>query len=195
MKKVVNILITLTVLWSISAITVFARTPGNSRPAGTNPDPSETQMTNEVHDGTVVRFFRKFAFGSGSSELHDLPMYVNVKDNKDGKIYESLQLKGSLAEGEQIKFYLKGEKVMVIEDNRSVVDEPQEIYTGTVIRFFRKFTFGSGSSELNDLPMMVNVKDSRNGTVYESMPLKNFLKEGAVVKYYIKGDKIVIVEN
>ena len=191
MKKVVNILITLTVLWSISAITVFAGPSGNT----TNPDPSETQMTNEVHDGTVIRFFRKFAFGSGSSELHDLPMYVNVKDNKDGKIYESLQLKGSLAEGEQIKFYLKGEKVMVIEDNKSVLDKPEEIYTGTVIRFFRKFTFGSGSSELNDLPMMVNVKDSRNGTVYESMPLKNFLKEGDVVKYYIKGDKIVIVEN
>ncbi|MBL4654331.1 MAG: hypothetical protein JKY33_00730 [Bacteroidia bacterium] len=84
---------------------------------------------------------------------------------------------------------------MVIEDNKSVLDKPEEIYTGTVIRFFRKFTFGSGSSELNDLPMLVNVKDSRNGTVYESMPLKNFLKEGDVVKYYIKGDKIVIVEN
>ncbi|MBL4654330.1 MAG: hypothetical protein JKY33_00725 [Bacteroidia bacterium] len=89
MKKVVNILITLTVLWSISAITVFAGPSGNT----TNPDPSETQMTNEVHDGTVIRFFRKFAFGSGSSELHDLPMYVNVKETRMEKFTNHYSLK------------------------------------------------------------------------------------------------------
>lgn len=191
MKKVKNILFLFVFLSFI-----FLNVTGSFADGNTDPDPSEKQMTNEVHDGTVVRFFRKFSFGSGSSELQDLPMHLNVKDNKTGKIFESLAIAGVYKEGDQVKYYLKGDKIMVVETNaKKIEQQPSEILTGTVIRFFRKFTFGSGSTEVNELPMLVNVKESQSGTVYESLPLKTFIKEGDVVKFYKKGDKVVVIEN
>ena len=143
----------------------------------------------KVFEGTVVRYFRKLVPGSASTELLDLPQFVNVKDNVTGKVYESFQISNYLENGKDVKYFIRNEKVKIIEE----LENTWELHEGEVMRSYSKYVFGSPTTEVDNLHQIVEIKDNKTGKIIESSPLINKQKSGDKVKFFINNGKALVV--
>lgn len=145
----------------------------------------------KVFEGTVVRYFRKLTPGSGSIELRDLPQFVNVKDQVTGKIYESYQISSFMENGQAVKYFIRNDKVKIIEE----VDNTWELFEGEILRSYTKYVFGTPTTEVNDLHLVVEIKDSKTGKIFESTPLIHKQNVGDKVKYFLNNGKALVVAD
>jgi len=157
---------------------------------GTENVPIDIEVNEQVYEGTVIRYFRKLTRESYTSELQDLPKFVNIQHNVTGKVYESFPIGKYIKEGESVKFYLKEDRVVVIEKPEMTWD----IFDGTIVKSFKKYAHGS--SELSELHNIIRIKDIGSGEVYESLPLLLDYKVGEAVQFFLSNGKaLVLIEN
>ena len=188
-----NIKITLIMYLALANILVFDQIviAGSGKGAVTD-ELNKIEYINideKVFEGTVVRYFRKLVPGSASIELLDLPQFVNVKDNVTGKVYESFQISNYLENGKDVKYFIRNEKVKIIEE----LENTWELHEGEVMKSYSKYVFGSPTTEVDNLHQIVEIKDNKTGKIIESSPLINKQKSGDKVKFFINNGKALVV--